>query len=213
MAPPTTRVLRRRGLRMHDDDPAGVSTANDDDEAKLGASAPSKGKQGGTKGTTKGTTKGATKGTTKGTTKDTTTGTKAKRVPSATKYLPPSKPWTAVRGEFLKRIGLFCVCTVVAVYLRAIPLRAIPGAFQNRVEKSIPPWLNSSMHLLNGNVPALNYTSFGNARKESPSPGALAKKEGRTPKHPVVIVPGFVSSGLELWEGLTCGKHFFRQRM
>ena len=29
----------------------------------------------------------------------------------------------------------------------------------------------------------------------------------------MVIVPGFISSGLELWDGLKCGKHFFRQRM
>ncbi len=157
-------------------------------DPKLGASAPSKGKH---------------KGTKPG---------KGRRVPSATKYLPESRPWVSVRVDVMKRIALILLVTAGVVYLRSIPTQYIPEAFQDRVEHAMPHWLNSSMHLLNG-LPALNTTQFGNTRREIPSPGAMAKQVGRTPHHPVVIIPGFVSSGLELWEGLDCGRHFFRQRM
>ena len=33
---------------------------------------------------------------------------------------------------------------------------------------------------------------------------------GYRPKHPIVIVPGFVTSGLELWHGKPCANRFFR---
>lgn len=33
---------------------------------------------------------------------------------------------------------------------------------------------------------------------------------GYKPKHPIVIVPGFVTSGLELWHGKPCANRFFR---
>jgi phospholipid:diacylglycerol acyltransferase len=115
--------------------------------------------------------------------------------------------------EIVRRLALFAVMACLVVYLRPIPMGAIPEAFQDRVEHAMPHWLNSSMHLLKG-LPALNTTVFnGNGRRGVPSPGALAKAAGRKPHHPVVIVPGFISSGLELWEGLDCGRHFFRQRM
>jgi phospholipid:diacylglycerol acyltransferase len=32
-------------------------------------------------------------------------------------------------------------------------------------------------------------------------------------KHPVVMVPGFVTSGLEVWAGRDCAKRYFRQRL
>jgi hypothetical protein len=56
----------------------------------------------------------------------------------------------------------------------------------------MPPWLNSSMQLLN-DLPALNTSALG-APWRGPSPGALAVARGRRPHHPVVIVPGFISS-------------------
>lgn len=172
---------------MEANDPADADDTIGGDP-KLGASAPSKGKH---------------KGTKPG---------KGRRVPSATKYLPESRPWVSVRVDVMKRIALILLVTAGVVYLRSIPTQYIPEAFQDRVGHAMPHWLNSSMHLLNG-LPALNTTQFGNTRREIPSPGAMAKQVGRTPHHPVVIIPGFVSSGLELWEGLDCGRHFFRQRM
>ncbi|MEW5299264.1 MAG: hypothetical protein WDW36_002297 [Sanguina aurantia] len=44
-------------------------------------------------------------------------------------------------------------------------------------------------------------------------PGLRMAHLNYTAKHPVVIIPGFVSAGLELWEGKTCAKKYFRQRM
>lgn len=40
-----------------------------------------------------------------------------------------------------------------------------------------------------------------------------ADSKGAYVKHPVVMIPGFVTSGLELWEGTSCAKKHFRQRL
>ena len=34
--------------------------------------------------------------------------------------------------------------------------------------------------------------------------------QGYVPKHPIIIVPGFVTSGLELWQGRKCAAKYFR---
>ncbi|KAJ4957836.1 hypothetical protein NE237_024947 [Protea cynaroides] len=44
-------------------------------------------------------------------------------------------------------------------------------------------------------------------------PGVKLQKEGLTPKHPVVFVPGIVTGGLELWEGHQCADGLFRKRL
>ncbi|XP_031110519.1 putative phospholipid:diacylglycerol acyltransferase 2 [Ipomoea triloba] len=45
------------------------------------------------------------------------------------------------------------------------------------------------------------------------SPGARLKREGLTGFHPVVLVPGIVTGGLELWEGRPCAQGLFRKRL
>lgn len=45
------------------------------------------------------------------------------------------------------------------------------------------------------------------------SPGTRLKAEGLTPLHPVVLVPGIVTGGLELWEGRPCAEGLFRKRL
>lgn len=45
------------------------------------------------------------------------------------------------------------------------------------------------------------------------SPGTKLKSEGLTALHPVVLVPGIVTGGLELWEGKTCADSLFRKRL
>ena len=37
-----------------------------------------------------------------------------------------------------------------------------------------------------------------------------AAVQGFKPKHPIIIVPGFVTSGLELWVGKKCAAKYFR---
>ena len=191
MAKPAAGAVRRRGRKVDDNEPADEpSSRGNSKNAASGASAP---------------------GASKGKKRDAAPKKPAKdggRVVSRTK-----RQSAKARVDLVKRLAAFVCVACLAVYLRAIPMGAIPEAFQDRVEHAMPHWLNSSMHLLNG-LPALNTTAFnGNGRRGSPSPGAQARAAGRKPHHPVVIVPGFISSGLELWEGHDCGRHFFRQRM
>jgi len=44
------------------------------------------------------------------------------------------------------------------------------------------------------------------------SPGAAAAAAGLGPHHPVIIIPGFVTSSLELWSGPNCASKYFRSR-
>lgn len=43
--------------------------------------------------------------------------------------------------------------------------------------------------------------------------GFELKQQGAKANYPIVIVPGFVTSGLEVWAGKECAKTFFRQRI
>lgn len=44
-------------------------------------------------------------------------------------------------------------------------------------------------------------------------PGTRLRRQGLTALHPVVLVPGIVTGGLELWEGRPCSDGLFRQRL
>ncbi|KAL8247248.1 hypothetical protein R6Q59_008464 [Mikania micrantha] len=44
-------------------------------------------------------------------------------------------------------------------------------------------------------------------------PGVRLKNEGLSALHPVVLVPGMVTVGLELWEGRPCSRGLFRKRL
>ena len=123
--------------------------------------------------------------------------------------MPFAAPLRPLRRLILSRLAFFLLGICVVFYMRTVV--PISQEMQEHLQQSIPPWLNSSMHLLN-ELPALN-TSALTGPAWGPSPGQVVTERGRRPHHPVVIVPGFISSGLELWEGLKCGKHFFRQRM
>ena len=46
----------------------------------------------------------------------------------------------------------------------------------------------------------------------SSSPGAAAAAAGLGPHHPVIIIPSFVTSSLELWSGPSCASKYFRSR-
>ncbi|KAK9153806.1 hypothetical protein Sjap_001286 [Stephania japonica] len=45
------------------------------------------------------------------------------------------------------------------------------------------------------------------------SPGLKLKDRGLSALHPVVLVPGIVTGGLELWEGRPCAEGLFRKRL
>ena len=40
--------------------------------------------------------------------------------------------------------------------------------------------------------------------------GWALREEGLRPKYPVIIIPGFVTTGLELWHGDECARKYFR---
>lgn len=44
-------------------------------------------------------------------------------------------------------------------------------------------------------------------------PGSRLRREGLTALHPVVLVPGIITGGLELWEGRPCSDGLFRKRL
>lgn len=44
-------------------------------------------------------------------------------------------------------------------------------------------------------------------------PGEILAEEGARAHFPIIMIPGFVTSGLELWEGQECAKKYFRQRL
>lgn len=46
--------------------------------------------------------------------------------------------------------------------------------------------------------------------EQDPRPGLELSRRGYKPKHPVLLVPGFVTSGLELWNGTSCAEPYFR---
>jgi phospholipid:diacylglycerol acyltransferase len=49
--------------------------------------------------------------------------------------------------------------------------------------------------------------------QETKRPGFQLARQGAQAKYPVVMVPGFVTSGLEVWGGQPCAKKHFRQRL
>eukprot|EP00590_Aulacoseira_subarctica_P012224 CAMPEP_0172417628 /NCGR_PEP_ID=MMETSP1064-20121228/4168_1 /TAXON_ID=202472 /ORGANISM="Aulacoseira subarctica , Strain CCAP 1002/5" /LENGTH=651 /DNA_ID=CAMNT_0013156103 /DNA_START=35 /DNA_END=1990 /DNA_ORIENTATION=+ len=70
----------------------------------------------------------------------------------------------------------------------------------------IMPSVNRALAAINGSLPTLTET-------EQNRPGYKLAQLGAKAKHPIAIVPGFTSSGLEMWQGETCAKSLFRQRM
>jgi phospholipid:diacylglycerol acyltransferase len=61
--------------------------------------------------------------------------------------------------------------------------------------------------LLNESLGASYYT------KESQRPGYILAQQGAAANYPVIMIPGFVTSGLEVWTSRECAKKYFRQRI
>ena len=81
----------------------------------------------------------------------------AGREPLRVWYMPFGNPFRVVAASAVKKLALFVAVVCVGFYLRE--LVPIPEGVQDRVEHAVPPWLNSSMHLLNG-LPALNASAL-----------------------------------------------------
>lgn len=51
------------------------------------------------------------------------------------------------------------------------------------------------------------------SRLSTDRPGVTLAAQGATVRHPVLMVPGVVTSGLELWKGERCAREYFRQKI
>ena len=108
--------------------------------------------------------------------------------------------------------GLVCAA---ASYLRLV---IVPETVRDKAVEVFPSWVNetflSLLPALNPDV--LNSNLYYNATEHLVVARQVYDEyDGAKPKHPVVIVPGFVNTGLELWKSKPCiaKKTQFRQRM
>ena len=79
-----------------------------------------------------------------------------------------------------------------------------PSVMAQRV---IPQLQENWNSMFNESLAATYYT------RQSQRPGYQLAQEGATANFPVVIIPGFVTSGLEVWTSRECAKKYFRQRI
>ncbi len=76
--------------------------------------------------------------------------------------------------------------------------------FDEFYSANVQPLLDMGMRNLNGTAHEI---------EENTRIGYQLRMQNAYAKYPVIMIPGFVTSGLELWEGTTCAKKHFRQRL
>ncbi len=76
---------------------------------------------------------------------------------------------------------------------------------RQQVRVAVEPMLDPLIQTM----PDFNLTEFA-ARHGITIPDVFQSEKGWKPKHPIIIVPGFVTSGLELWAGQPCAAKYFR---
>ncbi|GAX24664.1 phospholipid:diacylglycerol acyltransferase [Fistulifera solaris] len=96
-------------------------------------------------------------------------------------------------------------------HLVALLFLVISWKGKDSVEQfNVDEFLNQTIfHNLNETMfPLSNYLD-----QEKKRPGYQLAQRGARAKYPIVMIPGFVTSGLEVWQSKECGKKFFRQRL
>ena len=115
----------------------------------------------------------------------------------------------------------------ISVYLSASPDSIQPlastinhSAFDDFYAAHVQPMLNRGMSALNGTrIESEEKSRVGYRLRHHPESfhdgenTTNEQKKGASVKHPIVLIPGFVTTGLELWEGHECFKQHFRQRL
>lgn len=116
-----------------------------------------------------------------------------------------------VYGFCLWILEVICVLLLKRVGVVTPDFRLDEAVKQSVLEQGILSRLEENYNLLsklaNQSIP-LAYWKEADKR-----PGYQLAQEGATAKYPVVMVPGFVTSGLEVWGGKECAKKHFRQRL
>jgi phospholipid:diacylglycerol acyltransferase len=117
--------------------------------------------------------------------------------------------------EFLVVLGLkrFGVLDPRFRLDEAVAQKVLPQLEQgwNRLNESIPPsylaQFEQGWSRLNQSIP-LSYLT-----QQTKRPGFQLAQKGAKANYPVVMMPGFVTSGLEVWGGKECARSHFRQRL
>lgn len=81
---------------------------------------------------------------------------------------------------------------------------ALQSAFDQFYNETVQPLLDLGISTFNGTK---------HETEEKSRIGYQLRLQNATAKYPVVMIPGFVTSGLELWQGRPCFKKHFRQRI
>lgn len=79
---------------------------------------------------------------------------------------------------------------------------------QEIMQKTTGVNFENTLRFINASIPI-----GGGAPDPKLRPGYTLAQQGATAKYPVVLIPGFITSGLELWQGEDCAKRHFRQRL
>ena len=84
-------------------------------------------------------------------------------------------------------------------------LKDIPRTMSRHLN-SLLPQIEQSLYRLNESI------SLAYMTQEKTRPGYKLAQQGAKANYPVVMVPGFVTSGLEVWGGKDCARKHFRQQ-
>lgn len=134
-----------------------------------------------------------------------------------------------VKVSKLKILFTIAIPVILSVYLASSPRESIVSqlnhsAFDDFYAAHVQPVLDRGMSALNGTrIESEETTRVGYRLRHHPESfdkdengtlfGSGEQRKGARAKYPIVLIPGFVTTGLELWEGHDCFKQHFRQRL
>ena len=130
---------------------------------------------------------------------------------AAAPTFPPLPP--LLRRRLLIASGVIAALLALSLtlYLQNAALKAAIAPLLDELASSAPDSadLVASLAALSARLPA----SLGGSAPTRRRPGVEARAAGLVPAHPVLLIPGFVTSALEMWAGPPCaGKTGFRAR-
>jgi phospholipid:diacylglycerol acyltransferase len=79
--------------------------------------------------------------------------------------------------------------------------------WEEALVQNVIPRIEQSWGKLNESIP------LGYLTQEKKRPGFQLRQQGAEANYPVILIPGFVTSGLEVWGGNECARKHFRQRL
>lgn len=121
-----------------------------------------------------------------------------------------SRPaWRSISWPAVLIVGLIAV-----LFSRSSTLLAIPDEYAQAIDE-LAAQLPEGIARSAAQDALLSLRSMAETRPaptRADSVGQRSAAAGMRARHPVVLLPGFITSGLELWQGDECARPFFRQR-